>query len=394
MSSLAAVPSLDKVSEVPAKKILWYSNAPWAPTGYGQQTALFVPRIRDAGYDIAISALWGLNHTVTTWEGITVYPGDPVAGFRALPAQAAHWAGTDDITDCLVITLWDVWPLKVPELEQMRVASWVPVDHDPVPPAVLGFFKKFGARPIAMSRFGQRALEEKGVEAFYVPHGVDTSIYKPTGGRERVRAAMGIPEDAFLVGMVANNKGTTPPRKGFPEAFQAMAEFIRRHDDVFFYVHADKFPPDGLNLPLTAESMGIPADRIRWAPQFEYLHGLIAPEDMAVLYSSFDVLLNPSWGEGFGIPILEAQACGTPVIVTDWTAMTELCGAGWLVEGLRYYDAPQLSYWLHPAVGSIVDALEEAYDTPRDEEKAVSFAAAYDADRVFKEYWAPVLEVL
>lgn len=37
-------------------------------------------------------------------------------------------------------------------------------------------------------------------------------------------------------------------------------------------------------------------------------------------------------GEGFGIPIIEAQAAGCPVIVTDCTAMTELCLSGWLIE--------------------------------------------------------------
>ncbi|HEX7099667.1 MAG TPA: glycosyltransferase family 4 protein [Acidimicrobiia bacterium] len=390
-AALAVAPRPEDTEERSSKKILWYSNAPWAPTGYGLQTALFVPKIRDAGYDIAISALWGLNHTITAWDGITVYPGDPVAGFRSLPAQVAHWAGTDD---CLLITLWDVWPLRVAGLEKMRVAAWVPVDHDPVPPGVFEFFSKYGARAIAMSKFGQAALRAVGIDAFYVPHGVDTTIYKPSGGRERVRAAMGIPEDAFLIGMIANNKGTSPSRKGYPEAFAAFAEFARSHDNAYLYVHAEKHPPGGLNLPLTADMLGIPRDRIIWAPQFEYIHGLIEPGEMAVLYSSLDVLLNPSWGEGFGIPIVEAQACGTPVIVSNWTSMPELCGAGWLVEGEKFFNAPQGSYWLHPFVGSIVEALEKAYTTPRDEEKAVAFAAQYDADLVMKDHWLPVLEVL
>lgn len=382
------------VDQVRSKKILWHSNAPWANTGYGQQTALVVPQIRDAGYDIAISALWGLHAAIWEWEGITVYPADGQAGNRTLPAITAHWADSDDITDCLVITLFDVWPMKINGLDQMRVASWVPVDHDPVPPGVFAFFRKYGARAVAMSQFGQKALEDKGIDAFYVPHGVDTSVYRPTGGRDRVRAAMNIPEDAYLVGIVANNKGTQPSRKGYPEAFAAFADFASEHDDAYLYVHADKKPPDGLDLPMTAEHFGIPSERIRWAPQFEYMHGLIDPHAMAVLYSSLDVLLNPSWGEGFGIPIVEAQACGTPVIVSDWTSMTELCGAGWLVEGQPFYNASQGSFWLHPEVGSIVDALEEAYSTPRDEEKAVTFAGQYDAALVFKTHWLPVLEQL
>ena len=41
-------------------KLLWHSNAPWAPTGYGQQTGLFAPRLAEK-YDMAISSFYGLE---------------------------------------------------------------------------------------------------------------------------------------------------------------------------------------------------------------------------------------------------------------------------------------------------------------------------------------------
>ena len=43
------------------KPLIFHSNAAWAQTGYGCQTAMFVPRIADLGYDVAISAFWGLG---------------------------------------------------------------------------------------------------------------------------------------------------------------------------------------------------------------------------------------------------------------------------------------------------------------------------------------------
>ncbi len=103
----------------------------------------------------------------------------------------------------------------------------------------------------------------------------------------------------------------------------------------------------------------------------------------------------PSKGEGFGIPLIEAQACGVPVITTDWTAMTELCGAGWLVDGQRDYNATQGSYQKLPNVGEILDALEEAYSHAGSMgDQAVEFAAQYEVDAVFDEFWVPTMETV
>ena len=57
-------------------RILWHSVAPWAPSGYGQQTKVFAPRIRDLGHHVAISAYWGLEGSVLNWGGMSVYPAD------------------------------------------------------------------------------------------------------------------------------------------------------------------------------------------------------------------------------------------------------------------------------------------------------------------------------
>jgi glycosyltransferase involved in cell wall biosynthesis len=81
---------------------------------------------------------------------------------------------------------------------------------------------------------------------------------------------------------------------------------------------------------------------------------------MAKLYSAMDVLLNPAMGEGFGVPVLEAQACGTPAIVTDFSAMQEVCGAGWHVAYERSWTG-QNSWQASPDVDDIVSALEECY---------------------------------
>ena len=372
-------------------RILWHSNAPWAPTGYGQQTALFAPRLRALGHDVAISAFYGLEGGILTWDGMRVFPTDDTkVGRRHLRTYLGLHG-----PNALILTLMDVWVLGADAVNGLPVASWTPVDHDPLPPRVYDYFARSGATSIAMSRFGEAKLAEAGIGPLYVPHGIDTAAFTPHAERDAVRELMHVPVDAFVIGMVANNQGDTPPRKAFPQVFQAFAAFARKHDDAWLYLHCDLLGVNmGLNLVALAEVCGIPADRIAYTDP-KLLHLGVKPDRLAAIYSTFDVLANPSYGEGFGIPIVEAQACGVPVIVTDHTAMPELCGAGWLVNGDPWYDHTHGAFFRCPSIAEIYDAFEEAYKKPSGlSEKARAFALAYDADRVTAEHWVPALAEL
>jgi len=121
---------------------------------------------------------------------------------------------------------------------------------------------------------------------------------------------------------------------------------------------------------------------------------------MASMYNTLDVFLLPSKGEGFGIPIIEAQACGVPVIVSNNTAMPELCGSGWLLKDMRPEYTMQNSWEGAANPDEIAEYLEEAYALWEDNgdawkakrAKARTFALDYDDALVFKDYWMPTLE--
>lgn len=376
-------------------KLIWHSNSGWASTGYGSQTALFTPRLAER-YDVAVSAFFGLEGAPLKLGEIKVLPGIAnTYGNETIQGHAEHFFGNGvkgetHLRDGLVLTLMDVWVLEPRIWRTMNVCSWVPVDHDPVPPAVAQFFSQTNSVPIAMTRFGQERLAQ--FDALYVPHGVDTSVYQP---RENARKVGGISENAFVVGVVAANKGN-PSRKCFPEILQAFAVFRERHDDALLYLHTElQGVSQGVNLLRLIDELKIPSAAVLPCDQYRCQYDPLKPEVMSHVYSSFDVLLNPSAGEGFGLTVLEAQACGTPVIVTDFSAMKEVCGAGWKVEYEREWSA-QMSWQARPSVEDILDALEKSYAMPGKgrealSRQAVDHAATYDADLVLKEHFLPAL---
>jgi glycosyltransferase involved in cell wall biosynthesis len=69
--------------------------------------------------------------------------------------------------------------------------------------------------------------------------------------------------------------------------------------------------------------------------------GYVAEEDLAVLYSAARVLVYPSWYEGFGLPVVEAMACGAPVISSNTSSLPEVAGEACIlispsdIEGLK-----------------------------------------------------------
>lgn len=293
-----------------------------------------------------------------------------------------------------MLTLYDVWVMSPDVLRQAFTACWVPIDHDPVPPRVVEVLRDSGAWPIAMSRFGERALRDAGLDPMYAPHGIDTNTFRPRDQTE-CRDELKVPHDAFVVGMVAANKGY-PPRKGWPQAIQAFAEFARTHDDAILFLHTNlETSTNGVDLAGLLKACGLGPERVIATHPYMQIVGA-DQQHVACMYGAMDVLLNPAWGEGFGVPVVEAQACGVPVAVTDWTAMSELCGAGWLIDGDRVFT-DQRSWMKIPAVDSIGLALDDAYMEARDpavRANARTFAEQYDHRRVFEQHWQPILAEL
>ncbi len=147
-----------------------------------------------------------------------------------------------------------------------------------------------------------------------IPPGVDDAFFREAGPaeRQRVRRRYGL-EGRYILSV-----GTFHPRKNVPGLLSAF----ERHR---------AGGGERLQLLLAGEG-GDDQDRVRAiaasSPRRDdiLLPGYVPREDLPALYSEADLFVLASHQEGFGIPALEAMACGTPVVVPDRPIFREVCG--------------------------------------------------------------------
>ena len=370
--------------------IIWHSAPCYYPSGYGVQSAGFVSRMIDEGHSVCV--LTTTQHPGFTWNGITHVPGGPekyaASGMLEWPKRVK--------TDIL-FSLFDIWPYPADIGKQIADlgTAWAPVtpiDHDPIPRDIEERLRH-ATYPIAMSPHGFREMQRVGLDrATYIPHGVDTHTFRPHPAN---KGMFRVGDDTFVVGIVATNVEGLD-RKGWGPALQAFGRFHAAHPDSIIYVHASATRDDGgYDLITIAESLNFKLH----VPDMWTLSAGLPTLKMVELYNSFDVMMLLTRGEGFGIPLIESQACGIPVITTDFTAPSDLVGAGWKIPitGKRY--TPLSSFWAEPDVDAAVLALEEAYalwkaGKLKDEMavKARNFAKTFDFDLVYKNYMKPFLQ--
>lgn len=380
-------------------RILWVSNAPWAATGYGNQTDLIVPRLQRLGHEVAVFAFYGLQGGMITVNGTKVYPSGLLHWGNDLIRPHAKAFGAQLVVSFMDVWVQEYWGKRLAE-EKILFAPWTPVDQSPVPDLVVE--KLSGATAVlAMSEFGARELAQAGVHPVTtIPCGVDMDVFRPVPQRE-ARARLGLPDHRFIIGMVAKNTGV-PSRKCFVEQLLAFSRFARKHSDAVLYLHTVTSAYDGgLDLEQLARQVGLRwGENVIGANQYRLLMGYTGMQ-MADVYNSLDVLSAASMAEGFGIPIVEAQACGTPVVTTACTSMPELTLGGWMVQRTHPFWTALGGWTAQPDVEELAQRYEEAYDARHDDTRwralsqdALRVRSLYDIDALVRNDWRRWLETI
>lgn len=209
-----------------------------------------------------------------------------------------------------IVTVHDLSFLRVPECSYPALQTYL---RKVVPPSV---------RRANMVLADSKCTKSDVIELLGVDPARVTVIYAGVGKEFRrvedeshlaaVRTRYGLPA-RFVLGL-----GTLQPRKNFERLIEAYAQVKGRMGDELKLVIAGE-------LGWMYESIFEKTKELHLQGEVCFL-GYVADEDLPALYTMAELFVFPSLYEGFGLPPLEAMACGTPVITSNVSSLPEVVG--------------------------------------------------------------------
>lgn len=355
-------------------KILWVGDA-CVQTGFAACTHAVCDELHAAGHEVRVLGInyYGDPHGYP----YKVYPCEhPLEGGRDMLGEGRLPRMCVSFKPDVVVLLNDPWNVpgylramqKLPREQWPLIVPWLAVDG-----------ANQHAKPlndtdhvVVWTEWARDELRRGGYsgDCSVVPLGVDCSIYHPRGRDEsraeesvfplRPDGSPAVPSDVFLVGAVGRNQY----RKRLDLTVKFFAEWVKSHavQDAWLYMHCAPTGDGGVDLMSMARYYGLQGRLVISTPHIS--HGPIA-EHMARLYSGLDVYITTTQGEGWGLPALEAMACGAPVIAPDWSGLGSWArGAAMLVPCSSTALTAPVNGSMH-TVGGVADraAFIEALDS-------------------------------
>jgi glycosyltransferase involved in cell wall biosynthesis len=356
-------------------KILWISDNPSSNSGYGKITAQTVRHLKSQGHEILLMAggapFYNIPFQEQAWEGCRLWlvadygNAEQIRYFLNVEKPDVVVANADprffDYLFKLDNEIRRVCPLVFYHL-------W---DDGPFPKFNVPYYNSCD-HIIAGSKFTYELLRANSTPdtmLSYAPIGFDSSTYHPISKDEVIEFRQQFNQltnfehvDAkFIAGVVARHS----ERKNLLSIMESFTKWAEGKKDVLLFVHS---PGQDAGRSLEYAMNNMFADKkiilSNAAPQMQ-------KDDLVNrFYNFFDVILNRSTAEGFGMPIAEAMLAGTPAITIDCPGPAGLVddSNGWL---LKTDVKPLLSNQVVPFIYSryitdekFIAALDEAYNNP------------------------------
>lgn len=334
---------------MPPTPLLIISDAPTAGSGLGRIT-------RDLATRIAIHMPEAFRVGCLGYGGPgsckLPFPQYTIEGMHdwvipTLPEVCEDFFGEEKVR---IMTIWDasrlMWLSRPETCEDKYLSKWLQAKKPELwgyfPIDATGPFDKLSAAPkYTMEKFDRvlcysewaqdivtRTLSYDWIKTSidginWLPHGIDCSVFYP---RNRTQARHGfgrrigaftakgkefsVPDDALMIGIVATNQ----TRKDFGLGIQTVAELAKEHN-VYLWIHTDKLER-AWSIPALLTDFNLSSKTVVTQAAF-------TDEQMAWLYCACDVTLGIGLGEGYGYPIFESLACGTPCIHGNYGGAAE-----------------------------------------------------------------------
>ena len=314
-----------------SEKILIVSDSPLGTSGFSTVSYNLSKIFHKLGYDVFVM---GFNHV-----GNPIKTDHFVVFQAGMPYNNQYGYFTFDhyvkkIRPNLIVSIADLHQVKYIKEKKgdIKWLAYFPVDTDDWSKELRSYLH-FPDYLVPYSNFGKKMVLSEGLTPLdMIYHGVDLDIFHPIDNARSY--LLDIPEDSFIVGTVA----TLNKRKMWNVWFEVVDKFLKDKDDAYVvamvdpkHIFGDVYNFNETRLAKNLES------KVLTPSEYNTQAGGLTPPEINIYYNIFDCHLLTTGGEGFGLPILESMAAGTPNVVSDYSACPEIVGtSGMLIPVSRY----------------------------------------------------------
>jgi len=351
------------------KKILFVTESTELASGFGTYAKEILKRLHSSGkYEIAEFSSYRQPESVKDSDWL-IYGNAPMNNEKEYAEQhknpIVQWGIQKFELACLdfkpdiVVTYRDPWmDSYIVDSPYLPFFHWVwmpTIDSEPQKNEWLYWFNKCDGL-MAYSEYGIRTLENQTNGRVKV-HGcaspaIDPTVFNIVPNKEAHKLSMGLPKDSIVFGTVMRNQ----KRKMFPELMKAFKLFLDTTDEEtrrrsFLYLHTSYPEKMGWNITSLAHEYGIGSKLIctyvcrsckeffsskyrdalttcdkcgSFAASLPSVQNGIEHSQLPKIYNAMDLYIQYAICEGFGMPQVEAAACGTPIASINYSAMEDV----------------------------------------------------------------------